>query len=232
MTELIIVSAALLPAIILWVYIWRKDPQPEPTTQLIKAVIYGMVLCLLAYIIESALEILIFGANEGPSTLFGTTIDAFIVAALPEEGLKLFALWLILSGNPYFDEHFDGIIYAVSIGLGFAAVENVFYLFGNMDEWQYVAFARAFLSVPGHYAFAIMMGYYYSVHHFTDHSTKTAIKILLIPVLAHGCYDAIALSGKVEPEIGGISAIVLIYFCIKMHKYVRKEMLEQLDGES
>lgn len=40
MTEIIILSAALLPAIILWVYIWRKDPQPEPTSQLLKAVLY------------------------------------------------------------------------------------------------------------------------------------------------------------------------------------------------
>lgn len=37
-------------------------------------------------------------------------------------------LWLLLRNNPYFDEHFDGIVYAVCIGMGFAAIENVLYL--------------------------------------------------------------------------------------------------------
>ena len=59
---------------------------------------------------ESAISTSLFGADTEPTTLLGTTIDAFLVAALPEEGFKLLALWLILRKNPYFDEHFDGIV--------------------------------------------------------------------------------------------------------------------------
>ena len=43
MTEVVIILVALLPAIVLWVHIWRKDSQPEPTSQVIKAVLYGIV---------------------------------------------------------------------------------------------------------------------------------------------------------------------------------------------
>lgn len=88
-----------------------------------------------------------------------------------------------------------------------------------------VAISRALLAVPAHYAFAILMGYYYSVHHFVDHSTKNAICILLIPVMAHGIYNAIALSGSVNPYIGGVSFFVLIFFCIKMHKVAKSKIL-------
>ena len=88
-----------------------------------------------------------------------------------------------------------------------------------------VAISRALLAVPAHYAFAILMGYYYSVHHFVDHSTKKAICILLIPVMAHGIYNAIALSGSVNPYIGGVSFFVLIFFCIKMHKAAKSKIL-------
>lgn len=225
MTEIIILSAALLPAIILWVYIWRKDPQPEPTSQLLKAVLYGIVIIIPVYFVELAYGILFWGPIGEPSSMVGAFVDAFLVAALPEESFKLFALWFLLRKNPYFDEHFDGIVYAVCIGLGFAAVENIFYLFGNIDEWQSVAIARALLTVPGHYAFAVIMGYYYSVYHFKDHSVRTSIKILLIPVLAHGCYDAIALNGNVEPAISGLCAIVLIFFCFKMHKFAQTRIL-------
>ena len=50
--------------------------------------------------------------------------DAFFLAAIPEEVAKLFMLWLLLRKNPFFDEHFDGIVYAVCVGLGFAGFEN------------------------------------------------------------------------------------------------------------
>ena len=42
-------------------------------------------------------------------------------------------MWLVLRRNPHFDERMDGIVYAVCVGLGFAAVENVMY-FDNEEE--------------------------------------------------------------------------------------------------
>ena len=217
-------AAALLPAAILWLYIWKKDSQPEPTSWLIKAVLLGVGICIPVVIVEIGIEFLLFSAGIAPTDLVGTTIRAFVVAAIPEETFKLLALWLILRKNPHFDEHFDGIVYAVCIGLGFAAIENVFYILGE-EEWISVAVSRALLAVPAHYAFAILMGYYYSVYHFVDHSIKNAICILFIPVMAHGIYDAIALSGSANPYIGGVSFLVLIFFCIKMHKVAKSKML-------
>lgn len=224
MSEWIMWAAALLPAAILWLYIWKKDSQPEPTSWLIKAVLLGVGICIPVVIVEIGIEFLLFSAGIAPTDLVGTTIRAFVVAAIPEETFKLLALWLILRKNPHFDEHFDGIVYAVCIGLGFAAIENVFYILGE-EEWISVAVSRALLAVPAHYAFAILMGYYYSVYHFVDHSIKNAICILFIPVMAHGIYDAIALSGSANPYIGGVSFLVLIFFCIKMHKVAKSKML-------
>ena len=230
MDILILLVAALLPAILLWYYIWKQDPQPEPTNWLLKAVLYGVVICIPVAILETLIEKIIFEGE--PTTLFGTTIQAFFVAALLEESFKLLALWLVLRKNPFFDEHFDGIVYAVCVGLGFAALENVFYVVSEEENWVGIAIARAFLAVPGHYAFAILMGYYYSLYHFVDRSPRTAACILLIPVLVHGAYDAIALSGTVNPYIGGLSTFVLIYFCIKMHKFARGKILAQMEKDS
>jgi len=229
MNILILLVAALFPAILLWINIWRQDPQPEPTGQLVKAILYGVAICIPAVFLERFICQVLLGA--GPTTIFDTTVEAFFVAALPEEGLKLLALWLILRRNPHFDEHFDGIIYAVCIGLGFAAIENVGYVMNNEESWYQVAVARALLAVPAHYIFAVLMGYYYSVYHFTDHSPRSAVKILLVPVLAHGIYDALALSGSVNPIIGGISFFVLIFFCVRMHKFARKKIIAQIDRD-
>lgn len=224
MNMIIILSAALLPAILLWLYIWKKDTQKEPTSWLIKAVLWGVAIIIPVAILESGIEAMLFGVEGKPTSLFGTTTMAFVVAALPEEAFKLFALWMVLRKNPYFDEHFDGIVYAVCVGLGFASMENIMYVFGE-DDWFSTAIVRALLAVPGHYAFAILMGYYYSVYHFVDHSPKVAACVLLVPVLAHGTYDALAMSGIVSPVVGGLSFFVLIYFCVKMHKVAKTKVL-------
>lgn len=232
MNTILILAAALLPAILLGLYVWRQDPQKEPTSWLVKAVLYGIGICIPVVIMEMGIEAILFGASGKPTTILDTTIQAFFVAAFPEEGFKLLALWLILRKNPYFDEHFDGIVYAVFVSLGFAAIENVFFLIGNADNWLSIAISRSLLAVPGHYAFAVLMGYYYSVYHFVDHSPRTAACVLLVPVIAHGIYDAIALGSTVNEYIGGLSFVILIYFCIKMHKFAKKKIVAQIERDN
>ncbi len=231
MDLIILLSAALLPAILLWLYIWKKDTHKEPTYLLLKAVLLGVAIIIPVAILESGIEAMIFGVEGKPTSLLGTTTMAFVVAALPEETFKLLALWMVLRKNPYFDEHFDGIVYAVCVGLGFAAFENIMYVFGE-EDWFSTAIVRALLAVPGHYAFAIMMGYYYSVYHFVDHSPKVAACVLLVPVLAHGTYDTLAMSGIVSPVIGGLSFFVLIYFCFRMHKVAKGKVLALVEKDN
>ena len=228
---MILITAAVLPAILLWLYTCKKDAQPEPMSQMLKAFLYGALICVPVAFVEQWLSVLLFGQDGTPSTLTGSTAQAFMVAAVPEEAFKLLALWLILRKNPFFDEHYDGIVYAVCVGLGFATIENLGYVLSHTDAWFAVAVSRALLAVPGHYAFGVFMGYYYSLYHFGHKSTKNLLSIFFIPVLAHGCYDAFAMSGSVEPVLGGISFILLIYLCIKMHKNARQKIRAQVNRD-
>lgn len=228
MTWMII--AALLPALVLGLYIYFRDQVKEPFSWLLRTFIAGICICVPVAFVEAGISHLIFG-DGSPATLFGTTVQAFFVAAVPEEAAKLLVLWLILRRNPYFDEHFDGIVYAVCVGLGFAAIENVAYVMQAGEGWITVAAMRALLAVPGHYAFAIIMGYYYSIYHFVARTPKNAAKMLLLPVMAHGVYDAIAMSGSVDPIAGGISFFVLIFFCIKLQKAAQKRVQELVNKQ-
>ena len=229
MNTIIMFAAALLPVALLLLYILKKDTRPEPTGRLVKAVLWGAGMCVPAALVEMAISMAVYNGEN--TTILGTTIDAFFVVALTEEGFKLLALWIALRKNPFFDEHFDPIVYTVCVGLGFAAIENITYIFGE-EEWLYIAIGRALLAVPGHYAFAVIMGYYYSLYHFTDHSRRAAVLILLAPVLAHGVYDALALGGTVDPSIAGVCFFILIWFCIKMHKFAREKIVEQVEKDS
>lgn len=229
MKWIVLLLAAILPAMLLFFYIWRKDPQKEPVNQLVRAVLYGVGVVWVAGGIETFIKYSFWGTTIGDYTLLDTTAIAFFVAAIPEEALKLLAFWLVIRHNPYFDEHFDGIVYAVCIGLGFAAMENIGYVASGGENWVAIAVSRALLSVPGHYAFAILMGYYFSIYYFIDRSSIAKVKILLIPVLAHGIYDSLAMSGLASPVVGGVCSFVLIFFCIKVHKFAYKKMMSQIE---
>lgn len=230
MEQMIIFAASLLPALALLAYVWVKDPQKEPFHLLGIAFLLGIFICLPVSFVEMGIHFLLFGDND-PTTLIGTTAEAFFVAAIPEESFKLLMLWLLLHRNPSYDEHFDGIVYAVYVGLGFATVENILYVFSNIDIWQTVAISRALLAVPGHYAFAVLMGYYYSMYRFVDRTPTTAVCIWLIPVLVHGIYDALAMTGQVDETLGVICFFVLVFFCVKMHKVALRRIFAQLQKD-
>ena len=228
----IMLLAALLPPALLWLYIWKKDPQKEPTKWLVKATLWGVAICVPVAIVELTIQGILFGGGDIEFTnLFQSTANAFLVAAIPEEAAKLFALWLVLRKNPYFDEHFDGIVYAVCVGLGFAAIENVGYVFSGEEEWVGIAVARALLSVPGHYAFAVLMGYYYALYHFVNRSMKNAVLMFLVPMMTHGIYDAFAMSASVDPYLAVFCFLALIAFCIKMHRVAYKKIVAQINRD-
>ncbi len=89
--------------------------------------------------------------------------DSFFLAAIPEEISKWLVLYWIVWKSREFDEHYDGIIYAVFVSLGFALVENIMYV---VNRGMGVALIRAVLSVPGHGSFGVLMGYYFSLAKF------------------------------------------------------------------
>lgn len=88
------------------------------------------------------------------------------------------------------------------------------------------------MAVPGHYAFAILMGYYYSKYHFIDHSRKTAALILIAPILAHGLYDALLMTSMVNAVLGGICFIITVILVYRLHIFARKKVLAMIDTDN
>lgn len=236
MTISLVILAALAPvAWLLWT-IYRKDSvQPEPTKWLVKAIVFGIGSVFLSLAISMPTS-MVLGMNID-NQVYGSFAeavgDAFFLAAIPEEVAKLFMLWLLLRKNPFFDEHFDGIVYAVCVGLGFAGFENICYLIGGIEDgsWLGISVSRALFSVPAHYFFAILMGYYYSIYHFgIDRSMKTRMMILAAPILAHGLFDALLMSLQVDPSISGLLLILFIVFFTKLKKRAN-DRLNQLGNK-
>jgi RsiW-degrading membrane proteinase PrsW (M82 family) len=226
---LIILITALLPIAILGFYIYRKDKNsPEPVGQLLKTFFVGVLAVPLSLCISTPLESLGLYTME-PASILGAISTSFFGAAIPEEIAKFFLLWLVLRKNRFFDEKMDGIVYAVCISLGFAALENIMYLFSNVESYLSVGITRAIFAVPGHFCFGILMGYYYSLAKFYPKTPlKNKILILAAPIIVHGLYDSILFITDVTPAISGILMIVFLVFCHKMWKYGSKRIQEHL----
>ena len=84
-------------------------------------------------------------------------IKAFIVVALVEEFSKYIIVKYYAQNNREFNEPFDGIVYAVMVSMGFAALENVLYVYQYGSS---TGITRAFTAVPAHATFGILMGYF------------------------------------------------------------------------
>ena len=227
----IIIFAAILPAFLLVLYIWLRDKyQREPITEVLKAVGLGILSAFMAVLVEGFLQG--FGiVSENPTTLLGAAWNAFVGAAIPEECVKLLVLALFLRHNRYFDERFDGIVYACAVGMGFAGTENIVYLFSNINEWETVAIQRAIFAVPGHFMFAVAMGYFYSLVYFGDVSWRMQGRILWVPVLLHGVYDALLMMANVGTTLSGILIALFYAFCFMMFRFGRDHIKKHIQRD-
>lgn len=226
----LVIFAAIAPVVVLlWQILKRDSANPEPPKMLMKAFLYGMISTAVTFVLlpfTEALGDLIVLNDTALSVAFK---QAFFSAALPEEGAKLLMLWLLLRNNPYFDERFDGIVYAVCVGMGFAAVENVLYLFSNYDSWLSVGIVRALFAVPGHFFDAVIMGYYYSHYHFgTRRNPATKALILAAPVVAHGIYDGILFSYDIDDGVAVVALILFLIFFNRLKKTGRR-LIDELN---
>lgn len=167
---------ALIPAIVLCIYIYIKDRvEKEPIGLLLLLFAAGGVAYLPAVIckefgiklIDSLFaDQMIVGLTgiEGFTSTVSQALHgagcAFIATALFEEIVKWVVLILLTSRNKNFSHLFDGVIYSVFVSLGFAAVENVRY--AVMDGWGTFVL-RAVTSVPSHLVFGVIMGFFYTL---------------------------------------------------------------------
>ena len=213
-----LVVIALLPAVLLTVFIYKKDRvESEPVRLIIKLLVLGAVSCVPAALLEGVISKMLASMNIR-SPYVSAFLEAFAVAALCEELMKLMFLRFTTWKNAAFDYQFDAIVYAVSVSLGFAALENVLYVLGNGFS---TGILRAFTSVPGHAIFGVFMGYYYGYAKLAEVRGQATLAreytalSLLIPILLHGVYDFIAFSmsiseGWILPFFGFVALLYVI----------------------
>jgi len=181
-----LIGAAIAPGIALLSYFYLRDHlQPEPITMVVRSFIFGMLLVFPIMMLQYVMQ------TEWMLT------NPFLQAVFSSAVLEEFFKWLVVFHTAYrhveFDEPYDGIVYAVAVSLGFATLENFFYLITNGLN---IALWRALLPVSSHALFAVWMGYYLGAGKFTLHpriqKQRLAVSVLL-PMMLHAVYNLIFL---------------------------------------
>lgn len=218
--NILMALAAIIPAVYLLVQVYKLDIiEKEPKGMIIKLIVMGMLATFAAIVTET-----IGSALIDESTLLGKFLMYFVVVALSEEGFKYFFLKRATWKSPEFNYQFDGIVYAVSVSLGFALLENISYVFSYGFS---TALVRAVTAVPGHACFGVFMGVWYGLAKKYANSgdvqneKKCRWMAVLIPVLLHGAYDFIA---SLE---GDYSWILFILFVIVMFFYTNRLLKQE-----
>ena len=185
---MLLTVSAIIPAwIALWI-VYRVDRHPEYKYRVFILYLLGAVCVAPAGWIEKYLLDLYAHTPDPQTGFIAILVTAFFVAGMTEETLKGIVFYRAVLNRQFFDEPFDGIIFAVAIGLGFATIENILYV---QSDGLSSAFVRAFTAIPAHALFGIIMGSYFSEHRF---DRKPLWPAFVVPAILHGMYDTFALA--------------------------------------
>lgn len=182
---------ALIPALILLGYFYRRDPRPEPRRTLARAFLWGIGATVPALLIELLFSSL---SPSGLHPLLSAALRAFLIAALVEEGCKMAMINKFIYPLPEFDEINDGVIYTMAAGLGFAFFENILYSMNSSHPWS-LLIMRGVTAVPLHGLTSGLMGYYIGKSKF-DQKDHRHIG-LSWAILYHGLYNFFLFTGSV-----------------------------------
>lgn len=184
MDFLFLLAIALAPGAAIGLYIYLKDKhEREPIGLLVKSFFFGVLSTIITLLISWPINLLI---PIDASSVSQQAVHAFLLVALIEEFSKFIFVRWVLYPNKNFNEPFDGIVYAVTVSLGFAGLENILYV---QDGGVETAILRMFTAVPAHATFGVLMGYFLGKAKFEHQKSHYAIYALGVATLFHGAYD-------------------------------------------
>ena len=244
----VLVLAAIVPAVLLMLKVYQADRlEREPVPLLLNLVFWGVVATELAALSEQVgillLELLLrprdtvawkiswapLGAVSSRNDVLYDVLLYFGVVAISEEGIKYLLLRFRTWNHQEFNCTFDGVVYAVTLSLGFALWENIHYV---LTYGLSTAAARAVTAVPGHACFGVFMGTWYgfakkaSLQGQDGRSRLFRALAVAIPMLLHGVYDYIAAA-----RIQDLGWVFLPFIgCMFVASWLLVKMMAKRDG--
>jgi len=193
MNETLYFIFAIIPAIAWINYFYRTDKgEPESIKLLLIAFFMGALVVIPAAYIEifvtkNLLPSLFFNGEPIPTTFFPYFIlFSFIVVAIVEELFKYLSLRFSVYYSDGFNEYSDGIIYIVTVALGFAAFENFLYFLNFGPD---IVVVRSIFTPLFHASASAIVGHYMIQMKYSKVYKRTVAFALMFSMIIHFLYN-------------------------------------------
>lgn len=215
----------------IWLWILRRYDRVEPESlrHLIQVGLVGgfVSIAAAAFLNEIARMWIGIGVNifEDAQNIAVLRLLLFcITVGVIEEVSKAVACVQVTRRLGDLNEPVDAMIYAMTVALGFASFENLFYAFRFGNE---VLFARFLWPVPAHMAYAALWGYGLAWARFV-HPEKSRTLTMAPSVLMAAAFHATAnfLLFLQETVTAAISLFALAALAVLAHVRLRKLVAE------
>jgi RsiW-degrading membrane proteinase PrsW (M82 family) len=186
-----LILLSIVPSLIWLFHYLGKDIHPEPKRMLVSVFILGALATFPTAIIELSLSGLI---EKIPFLVAIPLLKLFVysvfVIGLTEELAKFFFVGAI-SQSKHFDEPIDAMIYMVTSAMGFAALENLFYLIGDNYQPQTSIAISIFRFLGANFLHALcsaIVGYYFAKS-IVEKKKSYFVFGIMIASLLHGIFN-------------------------------------------
>lgn len=220
----------LLPSFIWLVLFLMMDKKPESKRMILKIFFFGMlsVLPIIFFVIFSQIffPFIPLGFAEMVALPIFALIFFILFWAFTEEILKYLVVKYKVLSHSELDEPIDIMIYMITAGLGFAALENILILFGHpllpLPEILGLVFIRFISATILHALCSGVLGYFLALSFFHLKKRKKFLFYgILFSSLLHGVYNFFII-GIERIEVVGIILIALAVFVILAAKRLKK----------
>ena len=191
----LIILISLIPVVLLALFVYSKDSVKEPKPLLMILFASGFLAAAIVILINIGLSSFIpnffITDNYEHVSFYKLFSIIFLEIAFVEEISKWIMIVILGYRSKSFDQLYDIVVYSVFVALGFACIENIFYLVpSNLSLGLY----RAIFSIPGHACFGVFMGAYLGLAKMYEDNDKMLSRIymlyaILVPTLLHTAYN-------------------------------------------
>jgi len=216
----LLVLVGILPSLVWLSFFRREDCHPEPKYLITKTFLMGIIVSPVAIVFQ-LVYCSVLTSQCGTAV---PSLNYVFWAATIEEVVKFYCVMLIAIRSPEFDEPVDGMIYMICAALGFAAIENVLFLFkiipeGNLfdatSKQIVVAYQTIALRSLGatllHALSSAIVGYFLAMSwFFQNHKKKLIIIGLIIGSLFHFAFNLFL--SNTEAIRGLLTSLILLGF--------------------
>ena len=198
----------ILP-VVFWLWFFRRQDKidPEPRSLLTKLFRLGFIAMFFAFLIEVVVDGALgidqiserYAADGSPifDGVFALILLSFFLAGPIEELMKYLILKRSIYKNSHFNQVGDGIIYGVTLALGFSFIENSGYfidLYYSLEskDFMIITMIRGISTTLLHVSVTGLTGLYIGLDRFSkDKKRNLSLWGVALASIFHGIYNII-----------------------------------------